>query len=438
MYTAANYVACFFALIVLATITASRWQGTVPVQDLMPPSEPIPASLFGLHIHHLEMPTPWPAVPFGTWRLWDAYAVWPNLEQRKGQWDFSYLDRYVSQAESHGVEVLLPLAMSPEWASSRPQEKSSYGPGSIAEPRELSDWQEYVRRVATRYKGHIHAYEIWNEPNLRDFFSGTLQQMLDLSRTAYVVLKQVDPTITVVSPSATGRPGVAWLENYLKMGGGTYADVIGFHLYVTPAAPEAMLDLSRRVQAVLQENHVADKPVWNTEAGWLIANRLSEVRPQESSFSKVLTLEEASAYVARCYILNWATGVSRFYFYSWDSDVGGLTEADGRTLKPPATAYAEIETWLVGARMRSCTFDPQSTWICELSRPGYRAWVIWNPTRTIEFKIPDPWHARQRRDLSGKRLHLGPSSIISIGPTPVLIESQDFHASLGTQRGESQ
>jgi hypothetical protein len=192
------------------------------------------------------------------------------------------------------------------------------------------------------------------------------------------------------------------------------------------------------LRAVLRETHLADKPVWNTEAGWLIENRRSKVKPQNSPFNKVLTVEEASAYVARCYLLNWAMGISRFYFYSWDSEVGGLTEADGRTLKPPATAFAETENWLVGARMVSCLSDQRNIWSCELSRRGYRAWVVWNPTRTIEFKIPEAWPVSERRDLSGRRLPLSPASVISIGPTPVLLESRGPQESPGAQPGESE
>jgi Glycosyl hydrolases family 39 len=422
--SAMRSVAFFFGLLIIATMTTHRWRGTEPAESLVPPTEPVPSSLFGLHIHHLNTPTPWPAVPFGAWRLWDAYAVWPNVEPQKGRWDFSWLDNDVSEAERHHVEILLPLGLSPGWASSRPGEKSGYSPGNAAEPRDLSDWQEYVRQVATRYKGRIHAYEIWNEPNLSEFFSGRPEQMLELARTAYGVLKKVDNTIIVVSPSATSQSGIAWLDDYLKLGGGAYADVIGFHLYVTPEAPEKMLELGHRLRTVVQENHLDGKPLWNTEAGWLITNRLSEVRPRSSSFSKVLTLEEASAYVARCYVLNWAMGISRFYFYSWDSEVGGLTEADGRTLKPPATAYAEIENWLVGARMLSCLADQNDTWSCELSRPGYRGWVVWNPRRTMKFRIPESWPVSRRKNLSGERLPLGSDPLISIGPTPILLESE--------------
>src|SRR2546429_8360016 len=96
-------------------------------------------------LHHLPQPTPWPRVSFGSWRLWDAYVVWPNVEPQKGQWDFSHLDGYISLAESHSVEILLPLGLTPAWASSRPKEKSGYEPGNAAEPRNISDWSEYVR-----------------------------------------------------------------------------------------------------------------------------------------------------------------------------------------------------------------------------------------------------------------------------------------------------
>jgi hypothetical protein len=396
---------------------------TAHAPELLPPTETIPLSFFGLHIHHLSEPTPWPPVSFGSWRLWDAYVAWPNVEPKRGHWNFSHLDRDVSLAESHGVEILLPLGLTPAWASSRPKERSGYEPGNAAEPRDISDWREYVREVGTRYKGRIHAYEIWNEPNLSDFFSGRPDSMLELAREAYGVLKQVDPTVLVASPSATGPTGIEWLERYLKMGGGAYADVIGFHFYVTPEAPEAMLELGERLRAVLEENHLASKPVWNTETGWLIENRLSRVRPQNSSFSKVLTLEEASAYVSRSYLLNWAMGVRRFFFYSWDSEVGGLTEADGQTWKPPATAFAETEKWLVGARMVSCFPNRTGIWICELLRPGDHAWAVWNPARTADFQIPEAWKVSEGRDMSGGRLSLSPDASISIGPAPILLES---------------
>jgi hypothetical protein len=176
---------------------------------------------------------------------------------------------------------------------------------------------------------------------------------------------------------------------------------------------------------VMAENQVIGKPLWDTEAGWYIENRMTVVKPGRGGFDRVLTLDEASAYVARCYVINWALGISRFYFYSWDSEVGGLTEEDGKTLKPPAIAYAQVERWLIGAQMSYCRCS-HGTWVCSLRRPDYQGWIIWNPERSTQFSIPNTWAVRQSADLSGGQHPTHPGAVVSIGPAPVLLESRSL------------
>src|SRR5665213_2112879 len=187
-------------------LTATIFQASAgePNRVLQPPDGRVPRSLFGIHIHHLSTTTSWPTVPFGTWRLWDAYVSWPWIEPAKSTWNFSLLDRDIAIAEQHHVEILLPLGLTPAWASARPGEGSAYSPGNAAPPADLNDWREYVRAVGIRYRNRVRYYEIWNEPNLKTFFSGTPPQMLQLSCEAYAILKQVDPAIQVLSPAATG------------------------------------------------------------------------------------------------------------------------------------------------------------------------------------------------------------------------------------------
>ena len=231
-------------------------------------NEPLPRQYFGLHIHRVATATPWPAVQFGSWRLWDAGVAWPQLEPERNRWDFRLLDRYVELATRHNVEILLTLGLTPGWASARPSESSAYEPGNAAEPRNTGDWELYVRTVSTRYKGKIHSYEIWNEPNMKGTFSGSPQTMAKLARSAYQVLKSVDPSVLVVSPSPTAAIGVSWLGNYLGREGCSAADVIGYHFYVTPSQPEAMIPLIVDVKKMLQQHHCTGKPIWNTESGW--------------------------------------------------------------------------------------------------------------------------------------------------------------------------
>ena len=309
-----------FLLAVLLIVLPSACQENPSIPAMS--DQPIPASFFGMHIHRAGGATPWPEVPFAEWRLWDAFVAWPSLEPRKGQWHFEMLDRYVALAERGGVGLLLPLGLSPAWASSRPSEKSTYSPGNAAEPTDIRDWRTYVRTVATRYKGRIHEYEIWNEPNLKGFWTGDVGQMIDLTREAYEVIHRIDPDARVVSPSATGPNGAGWLREFLRRGGGQYVDVIGYHFYVMPQPPEMMVPLINNVREVMRENGAGAKPLWNTETGW------GYPRPFPSR-------ELAASYLVRAHLLAWSSGVQRFYWYAWDNHTWvslQTTEPDNSTL----------------------------------------------------------------------------------------------------------
>ena len=105
----------FLAGLFVALVTA----GTKMPSARLTYDRPVPASFFGMHIHHAGGATPWPEVPFAEWRLWDAGVAWPSIEPRRGQWQFAELDRYVDLAQHAGVGLLLPLGLSPGWASAR-------------------------------------------------------------------------------------------------------------------------------------------------------------------------------------------------------------------------------------------------------------------------------------------------------------------------------
>lgn len=387
------------------------------------PSVPVPAHLFGLHIHGAanDTPKPWPTIPFSTWRLWDAQVSWPRLEPKKGEWNFVKLDRSVELAQQNQVEILLPLGLSPNWASMRPEEPSAYGEkgkGWAAEPKNMEDWRNYVRTVAERYKGKIHYYEIWNEPNVKHFYSGTIESMVALSREAYQILKSIDPSIQVISPAPTGDDsgpswvdGTSWLEEYLLQGGGAYTDVIGYHLYVIPRIPEGIVPLIRRVQAVLARYNNNQKQLWNTETGW--------AKPKIFSSD-----EEEMGYVARSYILSWAAGVSRFYWYAWNNQNWvTLRMIDNQTgvLQPGAIAYAEVQKWLVGSTLHYCQ-DSKQGWSCQLTRgENDLAWIVWNPYGSVLFKVPESWNVRKVTDLNGFQ-HLLEEQSVTIGQAPILLE----------------
>ena len=358
---------------------------------LVPPTNPIPASFFGMHIHKAGKQTAWPSVPIPQWRLWDAHVAWPDMEAREGQWNFSYLDSYLALAKAHETGLLLPLGLSPQWASARPTEKSAYQPGWAAEPKELDYWDTYVSTVVQHCKGQIHTYEIWNEPNYKPFWTGSTDQIVVLTHKAHDIIKATDPSAVLVSPAATrGALGVEWLDDFLTKGGGRYVDVIGFHFYTE--TPEKMIPLIQLTKAAMTRHNMEALPLWNTETGW------SNPNPFPSP-------ELAAAYLARAYILQWAAGVQRFYWYAWDNHGWVSIETtlpDSKTLTPAGQAYGVIQGWLVGAEMRSCDMSQDQTWVCHLHRAQGDQRIVWNAGgSTVTFDIPKAWKATSVTPLLG-------------------------------------
>jgi Cellulase (glycosyl hydrolase family 5) len=80
---------------------------------------------------------------------------------------FDDLDEYVRNAQLRGLEVLLTLWGTPQWANG--------GQKPQALPRNMADFQNFARAVATRYSGRFAAYpfvrfySVWNESNLATF-----------------------------------------------------------------------------------------------------------------------------------------------------------------------------------------------------------------------------------------------------------------------------
>lgn len=392
---------------------------------LAPPTVPVGKELFSLNLINLEYGVGWPTVPFASWR--NFHSVWAKLEPNKGQWQFEQLDKDVALAGQNGVDVMLALQSTPTWASARPNEMGCCTPqaakGNAAEAKDMDDWCNYVRTVATRYKGRVRYYELWNEPNVKRFYSGDIEHLVALNRAAYTTLKAIDPQITVVSSSLSPCcESLAYLNTFLAKGGGLYADAISYHFYVAPKPPEAMLQRIAQVKELMKK-HAVNKPLWNTESGWRIINSDKNIKDEQWAGAPLST-ETAAAYVVRSYILSWAAGVERLYWYAWGHRSMGMTEYDGKTPKSIATAYSETRKWLVGSRMMGCRTDNENTWSCEITRDGgYRGRILWNPDKKITVGIGDFGNAMNWRDLDGVVHPLNGVQQLEVGASPILIES---------------
>lgn len=375
---------------------------------------------FGMHIHRADTTTRWPIAQFGVWRLWDAAVSWERLEPEKGRWDFKRLDNLVALAENRGVEPLLTLGITPRWAASKPDQPFVYGNGGNSPPRDMRDWENYVRAVATRYKGRIRHYELWNEPTFdeidkgKGFFAGSARTMVELGRVAHRVVKEVDPNNKLLSPGFTDDG--ARLDLYLNLGGRDITDIVAHHFYAEK--PEHLPERVARVRSVMTKHGLAALPLWNTESGYNIPEpgRLAVTHngPRNDT--------ELAGYISRILVMGIASELDRFYWYSWESTMLSRYPKDVQS-SPAIVAYMQTMRWTNGAVLDRCFTQDRDLWVCELRMGTHEARMVWHAREVKPWAPPAAWLAVQYETLDARVVDIKPEDTISIGTAPILVKS---------------
>jgi len=324
---------------------------------------------FGMHVHNDGKVRNWPEIGIGSLRLWDADVSWAYLERVEGRFDFRRLDEYLDWAKARGVEVLLPLGVTPTWASARPAEDGAYGKGTAAEPADIDSWRRYVRAVATHAKGRVATYQVWNEATERIFFSGTPAALARLMVAAAEEVRRVDPAARLVAPSAVGLDDrVLWPSRLLRQDSANVTakavDAVAFHLYHSGHPPESMIAPVQRLRAALAAAGLGQLPLWNTESGYWMPNVMVEWSPDERR--NLIGEDLAAAYLPRDLILARALGVERFFWYAWDGSKMGLISPLTKRLRAPALAFDQCVRTLAGATLQRCVRAASGVWTAQM------------------------------------------------------------------------
>lgn len=224
----------------------SGGEGTQTGGDVAPAATPTPAMLpawpanqfgYGVQSHALvgdpayamdvvknQLKMDWVKVQF-EWRL-----VHSSPTDR--QWFF--YDGVVDEAHKKGVYLMLSVVSAPPWTRSANNE--------IGPPDDYAVYADFLKELVTRYKGKVHAIEVWNEQNLdREWQTAngvSPEDYVQFLSQAYQAIKEVDPNVIVISGalSPTG-PGdwvkwaddFEWLDRALAAGMLTHADCVGVH-----------------------------------------------------------------------------------------------------------------------------------------------------------------------------------------------------------------
>ena len=331
----------------------------------------------------------WPSAPFGALRLWDNGTAWSQIELEPGVYKWDNLEGALENASSKGMtDVLMVLGTTPEWNATEVNETDYPQPGAASAPKDLKAWDAWVTEVATRYKGRISAYQIWNEANLKNFWNGTPEEMAELTKRAYDIIKKIDPDALVVSASPTTRltgPFDKFFPAYLTALGekGWPIDVVGVHTY--PAADGDPTDRGvaiKKVQDYLSAAGApADLPLWDTELNYGLAGP-GDLPKQE------ITGARAAGWVVRTYIDDLRYGVDRSYWYIWTPrpyDLLGIQAFPGSDAEQ---GFFALDSWVVGAEFGGCE-DASGVVTCSFTKDGAKSIVAWSETGDAPYTAPE-------------------------------------------------
>jgi hypothetical protein len=209
-----------------------------------------------------------------------GYLSWESAEPEQGHYYWVDADNIVNAYETQGLKILLRVHQTPAWA--RPT-----GTPITHPPRDPTDLAHFLGVLAARYRGRIHAYEIWNEPNLAYEWGDTWPDpyfYAEMLKVAYPAMKAADPKALVVAGGvATTGPGspiavgdLDWLRTFYAGGARGFFDALSTHPYGFGKPPDVHdpwgLSLDRVVaqRQIMVDNGDEDTPMWITEMGWPI------------------------------------------------------------------------------------------------------------------------------------------------------------------------
>lgn len=355
--------------------TAAAWQA--PAE---PPATPLVMEP-GIGCY-LETVCPTPEVPRALAHLddlsldWARTEIpWAGIEPQRGRFSWQRWDGVVDGLRARHYRILGMLCYWTPWVE-------PYSDTAIDE------FGRYAERVARRYRGRVAAWEIWNEPNERTYWSSTPERYARLMRAAYEGVKRGDPDAVVVGGSLSGVD-LVYLRTLLKLGAGSWMDYLSVHPYSFGWSPEDAL-LLQELRGIAREMRRAGKSdrLWVTEIGI----NLPAGKKQAMLLQRTWALLQQSGVVDKAFWFNLYHPGSRSYpLYREDWSPN-----------PSAVALKQVVEQLRGAVPAGSAVpaDLQPPWAsgAPFSLSGPQAWwyrkgtdhvlAVWGPDGEVEYSGP--------------------------------------------------
>ncbi|MDW8394853.1 MAG: hypothetical protein RMM31_01260 [Anaerolineae bacterium] len=403
---------------------------------------------------------------------WERFDFpWPLFEPMPGVWNWQNQDALVSDVRASGMEILGIALWTPNWAASGPcsafaaatldlttelrrtnpeapilhaetllPQGAANAPCATRPPQGLFEawddwttadgdpinhWGRYVHTLVSRYRTQIKHWEIWNEPDLAWFWSGTAAEYAQLLKVGYQAAKAACPECTVLFGGIAFYAAPTFYTQVIDLlradptaaTNNYFFDVMSLHLY---SRSSSLFDVTTTVRNAIR-SRIPDRPIWITESGVPLWDDFS-VNPNSTPYIWSARQREAAAFVLQAYANARLAGAERVFFFrahdDWcdknnDGDCAdagidhGMPELyglvrDNLTLRPSYTATRLAATYLVSpTRVTFWNYAGGGRRVTFWGTPHGKVSVFWNTvptTTTATFSAILPTATRINQD----------------------------------------
>lgn len=199
---------------------------------------------------------------------------WDGLEPQKDHYDFAFWDAFVDMAVREYHLTLIPyVAYTPEWNSDGTAQDFWKTP-----PRDVDEFGELMGLLARRYHGRIASWELWNEPDNRDYWLGTPADYARLIDSGASAVHAAAPDLKVVFGGLAG--GVEFLRSLFEQhDAAEQVDIVNLHAYYetwNPSPLETIPSYLDQVTGII-ERQGRRQSIWLAEVGY------SDYRPASTA-----------------------------------------------------------------------------------------------------------------------------------------------------------
>jgi xylan 1,4-beta-xylosidase len=156
------------------------------------------------------------------------------------RYSFFNSDQIIDFLLSIGMRPFVELSFMPTALASGSKTVFHYR-GNVTPPKDYNAWAALVHKLVAHWVERYGVrevskwfFEVWNEPNLKAFWAGSMRDYFKLYRVTARAIKKVHPSLRVGGP-ATARDG--WIDEFVEFcrAGKIPLDFVSTHHYPTDA-----------------------------------------------------------------------------------------------------------------------------------------------------------------------------------------------------------